>query len=117
MSELDEYLASLPSPDREALTHLRDVALAAVPEAVPGRSYGMPALLYRGKALLAARQAAGHLGLYPFSPAAIDAVRGELAGFSLSKGTIRFTAAHPVPDEVLLRLLAARVAEIEAAPR
>ena len=54
-----------------------------------------------------------HIGLYPFSPAALDTVRDELADFSLSKGTLRFSSDHPVPDDVLDRLVLARRDEIE----
>ena len=57
--------------------------------------------------------AKGHIGLYPFSPAALDAVRDDLAGFSLAKGTVRFTPEQPIPAGVLDRLIAARMAEID----
>ncbi len=39
--------------------------------------------------------------------------RDDLAGFSLAKGTVRFTPEQPIPADVLDRLIAARVAEIE----
>ncbi len=83
-----------------------------VDDAIDGMSYGMPALRVAGRPFVAVIAAAKHLSLFPFSPAAIDLVRGELDGFSLSKGTIRFTVDHPIPDAVLDRLLRARLAEI-----
>ena len=43
----------------------------------------------------------------------VDAVAGRLTGFALSKGTIRFTAAEPLPDDVLRDLVRLRQAEIE----
>jgi uncharacterized protein YdhG (YjbR/CyaY superfamily) len=48
------------------------------------------------------------------SPAAIDAVRSRLDGFAASKGLIRFTSEHPVPDDVVLELVRLRLAEIRA---
>ncbi|MCA0251633.1 MAG: DUF1801 domain-containing protein [Actinobacteria bacterium] len=113
MSELDDYLAELPEPERTAITAVYQRARELVPDAVDGVGYGMPALRYRGKPLLAVMNAKGHIGLYPFSPAALDTVRDDLAGFSLAKGTVRFTAEQPIPADVLERLIAARVAEIE----
>lgn len=113
MSELSDYLADLPEPERTAISAVYDRARELVPEAVDGVGYGMPALRYRGKPLLSVMNAKGHIGLYPFSPAALDTVRDELAGFSLAKGTVRFSAEHPIPVEVLGRLIAARVTEIE----
>jgi len=43
---------------------------------------------------------------------AIDVVRTELDGFSVLKGTIRFTAERPIPEAVIERLVEARLAEI-----
>lgn len=114
MSELSDYLTDLPEPQRTAIAAVYDRARELVPEATEGVSYGMPALRYRGKALLSVMNAKGHIGLYPFSPAALDAVRDDLAGFSLAKGTVRFSPDQPIPAEVLDRLIAARAAEIEA---
>ena len=42
----------------------------------------------------------------------IDAVAGRLEGYSLSKGTIRLTPDHPVPDDVLEEIVRLRRAEI-----
>jgi uncharacterized protein YdhG (YjbR/CyaY superfamily) len=42
----------------------------------------------------------------------VDAVAPRLAGFSLSKGTVRFTPGHPVPDDVVEEMVRLRLAEI-----
>ncbi|MCO4250696.1 iron chaperone [Pseudarthrobacter raffinosi] len=89
-----------------------DVARAVVPEAEQGMSYGMPALKFEGKPLVGVVRAGKHLSVFPFSPAVIDAVAGRLEGYSLSKGTIRFTAAHPLPNDVLEDIVRLRRAEI-----
>jgi len=98
---MDDYLAGLSPGDRAALERVRAVVLGAVPVAAEGRSYGMPAFIYEGRPLLAFRAAKKHLSIFPFSPAAIDAVRDRLGDFELAKGTIRFTADTPVPEDVL----------------
>lgn len=112
MGSVDDALALLPPEDRAALAHVIDVARRVAPDAEDGVSYGVPALRVAGKPLVGVSRAAKHLALFPFSPAAIDAVRGDLAGYDLAKGTVRFTAERPVPDDVLERLLTARLAEI-----
>ena len=114
MSELTDYLADLPEPQRSVIEQVYDRARALVPEAEDGIGYGMPALRYRGKALLSVMKARDHIGLYPFSPAAIDVVRDGLAGFSLAKGTVRFTAENPLPEPLLDAIILARKAEIDA---
>jgi uncharacterized protein YdhG (YjbR/CyaY superfamily) len=85
-----------------------------VPDAVEGVGYGMPALRYRDKPLLSVMAAKAHIGLYPFSPAVIEQSADALDGFDRAKGTIRFTADRPLPDEVVRRLVSSRRDEIDA---
>ena len=113
MGTVSDYLATLAAPDRDAFARVRDLALAEAPEATEGTSYGMAALLLSGRPLLGLRAAAGHLSVFPFSPEVVDAVAGPLTGFALSKGTIRFTAAEPLPEDVVRALVRLRRAEIE----
>lgn len=117
MGVMADYLAGLPAEEREALQRVVDVAARAAPDAVEGTSYGMPALRLDGHPLLGIRASAKHLSVFPFSPTVVEAVSGDLDGFSLGKGTIRFTAARPLPDEVVERLVRLRRAELEPAGR
>jgi uncharacterized protein YdhG (YjbR/CyaY superfamily) len=114
MSDVDEYFASLDPAARHAFEHVRRLAMSVAPDAADGTSYGMAALRHRGKPLLGFRQGKGHLSVYPFSPQAVDAVRDRLAADDVSKGTIRFTPAAPLPDDVVLDLVRSRMAEIDA---
>ncbi|QAY72174.1 DUF1801 domain-containing protein [Agromyces protaetiae] len=115
MGELQDYLDGIDGPDRDAIDAIYARARNLVPEASEGRSYGMPALRYRDSPLVAVMQAKAHLGLYPFSPAVVDAVSGELDGYSFSKGTIRFSAEHPLPVDLVERIVLMRRDEIDAA--
>jgi uncharacterized protein YdhG (YjbR/CyaY superfamily) len=110
---VSDYLATLDAADRDAFARVRDIAVAEAPAATEGTSYGMAALLLGGRPLLGLRAAKGHLSVFPFSPQVVDAVAGRLAGFALSKGSIRFTAAEPLPDDVLRDLVRLRRAELE----
>lgn len=101
--------------DEDVVEHVRALAREAVPEAVDGTGYGMPALRYRDRPLLSVMPARHHIGLYPFSPAVVDAVAGELDGYSFAKGTIRFSANHPLPDELVRRIVLLRRDEIDQA--
>ena len=114
MGEVSEYVDGLDEPARSAIGGIYRIAREAVPDTVEGAGYGMPALRYRDKPLLAVMQAKSHLGLYPFSPAVIEAVASRLDGFDLAKGTIRFTPEHPLPDDVVADLVRLRRDEIDA---
>lgn len=116
MSAIDEYFLSLDASARAAFERVRQLVLEVAPEAEAGTSYGMAALIYRKKPLLGFRAAQRHLSVFPFSPEAVDAVRERLDGFDLSKGTVRFSASGPLPEDVVRDLVRQRMAEIEATP-
>ena len=84
MGSVDEALAALPEPARGALQRVIAIARTEAPDAVDGVSYGMPALKVRGKALLGVT----------------------------AKGTIRFTADHPLPAETVAQIVRLRRQEI-----
>jgi uncharacterized protein YdhG (YjbR/CyaY superfamily) len=112
VSAMDDYLDGLPPEEKAALERVRAVVGGVVPEAEEGTSYGMPAFIYAGRPLLGFRAAKKHLSIFPFSPAAIEAVKDRLDGFDLAKGTIRFAPERPVPDDVLADLVRLRRQEI-----
>jgi uncharacterized protein YdhG (YjbR/CyaY superfamily) len=113
MSSFDEYLAGLSAPEQAELERIRRIVRRTVPEAEEGTSYGLPAFKYNGRPLLGVRASKNHLSVFPFSPEAVEAARNSLAGFDLSKGTVRFTPDQPIPDSALEQLVRHRLAEIE----
>lgn len=109
----DDYLSDLGVEDREALQLVIDHVRRVAPDATEGRSYGVPAFRYRGKPLIGFAAAKTHLSLYPFSPTALDSVRDDLPSHKVSKGAVSFSAARPLPGDVLTKLLQARIAQID----
>jgi uncharacterized protein YdhG (YjbR/CyaY superfamily) len=112
MGVIDDYLEDLGDSQRAELERIRRIVLDRVPDAEEGRSYGMPAFRYKRKPLLGFAALKDHLSLFPFSPHVVAAVKGRLAGYDLSKGTIRFTEAKPIPEDVIWEILDLRREEI-----
>lgn len=113
MSSFDDYLASVPEPQKAELVRIRQFVRRTVPDAEEATSYGMPAFKYKQRPLLGFRASKNHLSVFPFSPAAVDSAREALEGFDISKGTVRFTPDKPIPDSALKQLLRHRLREIE----
>ena len=113
MAAVDDYFRSLDTTARAAFERIRDLVLEVAPEAEQGTSYGLAALTYKSSPLLGFRVARNHLSIFPFSPAAVDAVRDRLKDFDLSKGTVRFSAETPPPADVIRDLARFRKAEID----
>jgi uncharacterized protein YdhG (YjbR/CyaY superfamily) len=114
-AQIDAYLAALSPDKRASLQDLRETIAAAAPEAVEAISYGMPAFRYRGRPLVSYLAAKAHCSFFPMSSEVLDAHRAQLEGFSMSKGTIRFTPDHPIPKALVETIVHARMAKIEAA--
>ena len=93
---------------------MRDVVRGLVPDAEEGRATACRRSSFGGRPLLGLSAAKSHLSLFPFSSAAVDAVRDRLEGFDVAKGTIRFTPERPVPREVVADVVRARLEELGA---
>lgn len=112
-NSVDEYLAGVPEQVRDTLTKIRAMIRAAAPaEATEAISYGIPMFKYKGL-LIGYAGHANHCGLYPTSPAVMEAFREKLKGYDTSKGTIRFPVDKPLPAALVKKLVKARIAENE----
>ncbi len=114
-ARIDAILAALPSGQRVALQALREIIAAAVPDADEAMPYGVPGFTLDGRPLAGYAASKKHCSYYPMSPGAIDAHREALSGFSLSKGTIRFSPEQPIPPELVTSIVRYRKAQIERA--
>lgn len=118
MGTVDDYLAERAEPVRSQLARAYDVARAAAEDAgaevSQGESYSMAALMYRGKGLFSTLETAKHIGVYPFSGTVVSHVVDQFGQGDHSKGSLRFSFADGVPDDVVRAIVAFRMAEIDA---
>ncbi len=112
---IDEYLAPLDGEQRAALERLRRDIHAAVPGLEECISYQMPGFRFDGKVIVWFGAAKNHCSFFPGS--VIEELADELAGFSTSKGTVRFQPDHPLPAGLVKKLVRARIARIPAGKR
>jgi len=112
---VDEYLAALPEDRRGPMEALRRAIRAAAPDAVETIAYNMPAFRTRGGRFLVSYDAyKAHYSLFPFTDEMVVSFGDELAPYLAGQGTIRFPASRPIPEDLVTRLVALRVAEREA---
>jgi len=116
-SPVDEYLAGVPPTHRNALEHLRQTIHAAAPHATETISYQMPAFRDGDRLLVSYAAFKKHCSLFPMSGAAVDACGGELQPYVAGKGTLRFDPEAPIPDHLVRRIVAYRLAENAARRR
>jgi uncharacterized protein YdhG (YjbR/CyaY superfamily) len=114
---IDAYLATRPADQREALQRLRSQIVRLVPDAEESISYGMPAFKLQGRGLLWFAGWKGHCSIYPLTDSFLEAHADELTEYPRTKGSLHFTPAAPLPDELVESLVKERLADLKASGR
>jgi len=115
--EIEDYLDTLDERKRATLTELRDTIAAIVPDAEQCISYGMPAFKLRGKTIAGFAAFKHHLSYLPHSGSVISQLAKETEGYTKTKGSLHFPVDTPLPEPLVRKLLAARMAEAFGAKR
>ncbi|HSE66702.1 MAG TPA: DUF1801 domain-containing protein [Gemmatimonadales bacterium] len=109
---IDKYLATVPPSHRAALRRVRAIVRKAYPAAEEGLYYQLPAFRLNGKAFVAFRSSKAHCSLLPLSGTVLPSLKAKLAAFECSRGTIRFTPEHPIPESLIKEILRVRTQEL-----
>ena len=117
LAAVDAHLRALPPAQGAALQSLRATIARLVPRARQRIAYRMPAFYLDGRPLVGFDGFAAHCSLFAMSGTVQARLAGALAGFSCSKGTIRFTPEAPLPASLVEKLVRARLAELQASRR
>lgn len=107
---VSEYVSSLTGAEQATIRRMYDQILGIIPEAEQGVSYGMPCLKYKGKAVVSIMVTKKFLSLYPFS--AVKKLGLDLSEFETTSGSVHFSVDHPIPDQLLRKIVAGRLRQI-----
>jgi uncharacterized protein YdhG (YjbR/CyaY superfamily) len=110
---VDEYIATHPENVQAILQRVRRTIREAVPGAEEVISYQIPAYKMHGGAVLYFAGWKQHFSLYPATDRVVETFKDDLVPYKVSKGTIRFPLAKPVPVKLIGAI--ARVRAKEAA--
>jgi uncharacterized protein YdhG (YjbR/CyaY superfamily) len=108
-AEVDRYLSQIEEPKRTTLELLRESILRVVPDAEQRMSYGLPAFKVEGKVVAGFAAFKNHLSYLPHSGSVLDQLEEDLAGRSMTKGSLHFPIDQPLPDELVERLISVRL--------
>ncbi len=101
--DVDIYLDSLPQDIRTILEKIRETIKNEIPEATELISYQMPAFKFHGVIAWYA-PFKKHYSLF-VRPVVMEAFKKDLQPYELSKSAIRFPLDHPVPVELIARIV------------
>jgi uncharacterized protein YdhG (YjbR/CyaY superfamily) len=104
---IDEYIAGFPKDVRKKLEEMRATIRNAAPDAEEAISYAIPTYKLNGN-LVHFAAFKDHIGFYP-APRGIEAFKKELAAYKGGKGTVQFPLDHPLPVDLIRRIVKFRV--------
>jgi uncharacterized protein YdhG (YjbR/CyaY superfamily) len=113
---IDAYIAKQPGEAQSALQRVRRIIRKALPEAEETISYQIPTYKLGGQYVVYFAGWKKHWSLYPVVESVRAKLGSELASYKLSKGTVRFPLADPVPSKLVERIVR-ELARAAGAPR
>lgn len=113
LSFFETFIKDLSKEQQEALKQLRRNILDAAPIAEEGVSSGVPAFKYKGKYLTSLNAAKDHLSFFVMRGDALKDLQSELQGFETTNVAIKFTPEKLIPADLVQKIIAARIREIE----
>jgi uncharacterized protein YdhG (YjbR/CyaY superfamily) len=110
---VDEYIESLSGPARQRMSQLRELALAAAPEATETLKWGDPAYVHPSGVILFILSGHRAHANFVLTPTTREAFDDELAEYETGKGSVKLPYDRPVPTDLLTRMVHHRIREHE----
>jgi uncharacterized protein YdhG (YjbR/CyaY superfamily) len=114
---VDEYLRAVKEPGRSTLQTLRRTILEIVPEAEQVISYRVPAFRVHGKIVAGFAAFKNHLSYLPFSGSVLEQLAKELEGYEMTKSSLHFPVDRALPEPLVEKLIAVRLADMRPRSR
>lgn len=111
---VDDYIAASVELSRDRQQEIRALIREIAPDAQESISYAIPAYKVSGKPLIYFAAYAKHIGIYPLPEDPSPALHAEMAPYVAGKGTLQFPHDKPLPLDLIGRVVASRLAHLEA---
>jgi uncharacterized protein YdhG (YjbR/CyaY superfamily) len=111
---VDEYIAAQSETARGTLERVRNIIRKALPATEEAISYQIPAYRMDGGWVIYFAGWKKHFSIYPVSRLVVAELGERLAGYQMSKGTIRFALDGRVPAKLIADIARVRAREIAA---
>lgn len=113
VNSIDAYIAAFPREIQVRLREMRTIIREVAPDANETICYAIPTFDLMGKHLVHFAAFKQHIGFYP-TASGIAQFALDLQPYRTSKGTVQFPFEQPLPEELIMRIVKFRIAEIMA---
>lgn len=109
----DEYIDRFTEPGKQVLSQLRALANDAAPDTSETIKWGQPAWLHTSGTILFMISGHTHHANFAFTPSTREAFDTDLTPFATGKGSVQLPYTHPIPADLLHRMITFRIREHE----
>jgi uncharacterized protein YdhG (YjbR/CyaY superfamily) len=109
---IDQYIANFPPEIQTILEQIRALIREEAPDAQEAMKYGIPTFTLNKGNLVHFGAFPKHIGFYP-TPSGIEAFKDELSIYEGAKGSVQFPLDHDMPYDLIRRIVAFRVKEVQ----
>jgi uncharacterized protein YdhG (YjbR/CyaY superfamily) len=113
--EVKRSIESLSPENKKVLRGIRKQILAIAPTVEERLSRGVPFFYHLEKRAFGFRAAKKHLSFFIMEGKVLETLKAEITEYDASSTVIRFTAADPLPEKLIKKLVLERISEIENA--
>lgn len=103
-TSIDDYIASFPEATQTILAELRATIRAAAPDAEEKISYDMPTYTLNGRLIYFAAWK-NHIAVYGVPASTFKVMEEEVAPYKTDKGALIFPYSHPLPLDMIRKLV------------
>ncbi len=107
----DEFIARCAEPFRQTLEEMRGIIRSVLPGAEEKISYQAPCFRYNNAFVVGLNTTQKFCSLLVMSPPLVKKIADELTGVKVSGATLHFPPGQPLPEELIRKVVLARVAE------
>ncbi len=112
VASMADYIAAQPPAARRVLQRVRTIIQKALPEAEDVISYSIPAFKIDGRVVVFFAGWKEHFSIYPATGAVATTFKKELSEYVVTKGTIRFPWADPIPARLIAGVAKLRARDV-----
>ncbi len=114
LKNIDEYILLFPTDVQMKLLEIRKHIHTQVPDIEEYIGYQIPAFKYKGKPLVYFAGYKKHIGFYPGAEGIKNFEKDfEKMHYKFSKGAVQFPVNEEIPLELISRIIAFRILEID----
>ena len=114
LKTVPDYIAAQPKAMRPLLRAVRSAIRKGATGAEESISYGLPTYKLRGRPVIYFAGWKHHFSIYPCTARLVQALKTELSGCEIEKGTIRFPLSEPAPVKLIEAIARVRTEEVSS---